>query len=65
MFNMNNFQQGQNNQQMNNMMMQNMIGNNNLLLDAVNKLENLIQLTNDNILIPRIKDIIIIMKKNN
>ena len=37
--------------------------NNNLLSDAVNKLENLIQLTNDNILIPRIKDITNIMKK--
>ena len=37
--------------------------NNNLLSDAVNKLEKLIQLTNDNILTPRIKDIINIMKK--
>ena len=37
--------------------------NNNLMLEVVNKLENIMNYTNDQIIISRIKDIIIIMNK--
>ena len=39
------------------------VNNNNLLLEIINKLENIMKDTNDKLIIQRIKDIIIIMNK--
>ena len=48
---------------MNNLNNQIYANNNNLLLDVINRLENLIYVTKDKVIIPRIRDIIIIINK--